>query len=130
MRSLFFAALLALVPLVPAHAQDAAAPAPIEILPDAKAATGEITDVEINSMAFQTPEVKIKAGQIVRWTNKEEGMAHNVHFRQGPAKTFPQARGPMLNAGDAYAVKFIQPGEYNYICTPHSAVMKGKVIVE
>lgn len=125
MRFMPLAALCLVIPLSAAHAAD-----PIEIVPDPKAATGEITDVEINSMAFQTPEVKIKSGQIVRWTNKEEGMAHNVHFRQGPAKTFKGAMGPMLNAGDAYAVKFIEPGTYNYICTPHSAVMKGKVIVE
>ena len=61
MRSLLVAAFLALLPLSAVHAQDAAAPAPIEILADAKAAT-DVTDVEINSMAFQTPEVKIKAG--------------------------------------------------------------------
>ncbi|HEY0270438.1 MAG TPA: plastocyanin/azurin family copper-binding protein [Sphingomonas sp.] len=125
MRSLLLAALCVVLPLSVAYAAD-----PIEILPDAKAATGEITDIEINSMAFLTPEVTIKSGQIVRWTNKEEGMAHNVHMRQGPAKTVKGAMGPMLNAGDSYAIKFIEPGTYNYICTPHSAVMKGKVIVE
>ncbi|RXF74217.1 amicyanin [Hansschlegelia zhihuaiae] len=113
------------MPLTAAQAAD-----PIEILPDAKAATGEITDIEIDSMAFKTPQVTIKSGQVVRWTNKEAGMAHNIHFRNGPAKTVKGAMGPMLNAGDAYAVKFIEPGVYNYICTPHSAVMKGKVTVE
>ncbi|WP_245479554.1 plastocyanin/azurin family copper-binding protein [Hansschlegelia zhihuaiae] len=113
------------LPLTAAQAAD-----PIEILPDAKAATGEITDIEIDSMAFKTPQVTIKSGQVVRWTNKEAGMAHNIHFRNGPAKTVKGAMGPMLNAGDAYAVKFIEPGVYNYICTPHSAVMKGKVTVE
>ncbi|HVI30055.1 cupredoxin family copper-binding protein [Hansschlegelia sp.] len=125
MRSMLLAALCVALPLGAAQAAD-----PIEILPDAKAATGEIADVEINSMSFLTPEVTIKSGQTVRWTNREEGMAHNVHFRQGPAKTVKGAMGPMLNAGDAYAVKFMEPGTYNYICTPHSAVMKGKVIVE
>jgi amicyanin len=123
MRSLLFAALLVAFPLA-AHAAD-----PIEIVADPKAAT-DVTDVEINSMSFLTPEVKIKSGQTVRWTNKEAGMAHNVHFRNGPAKGFAKAMGPMLNDNDAYAVKFIEPGTYNYICTPHSAVMKGKVIVE
>lgn len=126
MRSIVLAAAFALL----AFAGPALADDPVEILPDAKAATGEITEITIDSMAFQTPEVKIKSGQIVRWTNKEEGMAHNVHFRKGPAKSVKGAMGPMLNAGDSYAVKFIEPGEYNYICTPHSAVMKGKVIVE
>lgn len=125
MRTLFVAALFAVLPLSAALADD-----PIEILPNPAAATGEITEVAIDEMAFQTPEVKIKSGQIVRWKNAQADMAHNVHFRAGPAKTVKGAMGPMLNTGDAYAVKFIQPGEYNYICTPHSAVMKGKVIVE
>ncbi|MBB3974682.1 plastocyanin/azurin family copper-binding protein [Hansschlegelia beijingensis] len=124
MRSMLLAALCVALPLSAAHAAD-----PIEILPDAKAATGEITEIDIDKMAFLTPEVKIKSGQIVRWTNKE-AVAHNVHFRQGPAKTVKGAMGPMLNVNEAYAVKFIEPGTYNYICTPHSAVMKGKVIVE
>lgn len=130
MRLLLLAALVAALPFATARAQDAAPPAPIEILADAKAASGDVVDVDIQSMSFATPEVKIKAGQTVRWTNKEEGAAHNVHFRNGPAKTFAKARGPMLNLNEAYAVTFVQPGTYDYICTPHSAMMKGKVIVE
>ena len=78
MRSLLFAALFAVLSFTPALAAD-----PVEILPDAKAATGEITEITIDSMAFQTPEVKIKSGQIVRWTNKEQGMAQmSERFRE------------------------------------------------
>ncbi|WP_026362909.1 plastocyanin/azurin family copper-binding protein [Methylopila sp. M107] len=125
MRSVLLAALCVALPLSVARAAD-----PVEILKDPATVTGEITEVPIDSMSFTVPEVKIKSGQIVRWKNQEAGTAHNVHFRAGPAKTIPGAMGPMLNTGDSYAVKFIEPGTYNYICTPHSAVMKGKVIVE
>lgn len=125
MRSMLLAALCVALPISVARAAD-----PVEILPDPAGATGEITDITIDKMAFGTSEVTIKAGQIVRWKNVEASTAHNVHFRNGPAKGFAKAMGPMLNTGDSYAVKFIEPGTYNYICTPHSAMMKGKVIVE
>jgi amicyanin len=99
---------------------------PIEIVTDSVPA--DATEVIIDKMAYQTPEVKVKVGQTVKWTNKD-GMAHNVFFRQGPAKGKPNAQGPMLNTGGVYAVKFNEAGEYTYICAPHP-MMKAKVIVE
>lgn len=89
---------------------------------------GGTQQVTIDKMAFQTPEVKVKVGESVTWTNKD-GMAHNVHLRQGPAKGKPYAQGKMLNTGDAYTLKFNEAGEYSYVCTPHP-MMKAKVIVE
>lgn len=98
---------------------------PVEIDPTG---AGGGTEVAIESMAFQTPEVKCKVGDTVTWVNKD-GIAHNVHFRQGPMKGNPKAQGKMLNTGDKYSVKFLQAGDYSYVCTPHP-MMKGKVIVE
>lgn len=84
--------------------------------------------IEIDKMAFGTPELKVKVGDTVTWTNKD-GMAHNVHFRQGPMKGKPAAQGKMLNTGDSYTLKFNEAGEYAYICTPHP-MMKAKIVVE
>ncbi len=98
---------------------------PVEIDPTG---AGGGTEVAIESMAFQTPEVKCKVGDTVTWSNKD-GIAHNVHFRQGPMKGNPKAQGKMLNTGEKYSVKFLQAGDYSYVCTPHP-MMKGKVIVE
>lgn len=89
---------------------------------------GGAQQVTIDKMAFQTPEVKIKVGESVTWTNKD-GMAHNVHLRQGPAKGKPYAQGKMLNTGETYTLKFNEAGDYLYVCTPHP-MMKAKVIVE
>lgn len=105
-----------------AVAQDAA---PAEVVEGA----GGKEQITIQNMAFGTPEVKVKVGESITWTNKDDGMAHNVHFRNGPMKGKPGAQGKMLNLNDTYTIKFNQPGEYSYICTPHP-MMKGKVIVE
>jgi amicyanin len=112
---------LAAVPLLPRSAQAAD---PAEVVEGA----GGTHQITIDKMAFQTPEQKAKVGDTITWTNKD-GMAHNVHFRQGPMKGHPKAQGKMLNTGESYTVRFNEPGEYAYVCTPHP-MMKGKVVVE
>lgn len=110
------AAVAAVVAPKAAAAQDAAAaPAPVDVVEGA----GGKEQITIQNMAFGTPEVKIRVGESVTWTNKDEGVAHNVHFRNGPMKGKPKAQGPMLNANQTYTVKFNEAGEYSYICTPH-----------
>jgi len=123
MRALPLAALCVAFPLAYAHA------AALELVADPAAASGPVAEVDIKDMAFATPELTVKAGSTVRWKNLDP-IAHNVHFRGGPAKGWDKAQGPMLNENESYAIKFNDPGTYTYICTPHSMVMKGKVVVE
>ena len=123
MRAYILAACLAAFPLAVAHAD------PVEVVADPAAATGDVLDIDIKDMAYAQPSVQVKAGSIVRWKNLD-GMAHNVQLRGGPAKGWDKAQGPMLNEGQSYALKFNDPGQYKYICTPHSMVMKGQVDVE
>lgn len=120
MRTALLAAFCLALPFSAAHAADA-----IEIV---EGGAPSANAVVIDKMAFATPEIKIKAGDSVTWTNKDT-MAHNVHFRQGPAKGAPNAQGKMLATDATWTVKFNTAGEYSYICTPHP-MMKGKVIVE
>lgn len=103
----------------------ASAAEPIEIVEGGTASANAVT---IEGMEFHAPEIKVKVGDSVTWTNKDE-IAHNVHFRQGPAKGTPKAQGKMLSQNETYTVKFGTAGEYAYVCTPHGT-MKGKVIVE
>ncbi|MDR4307542.1 cupredoxin family copper-binding protein [Chelatococcus sambhunathii] len=124
-RRAFLVASTAIVAGAALAPKRAMAEEPVEIDPTG---AGGGTEVPIESMAFQTPEVKCKVGDTVTWVNKD-GIAHNVHFRQGPMKGNPKAQGKMLNTGDKYSVKFLQAGDYSYVCTPHP-MMKGKVIVE
>jgi amicyanin len=79
-------------------------------------------EVTVASMRWSSDTVRIAAGQIVRWTNKDP-LDHTVTFDvAGPASgTIPQK--------GSYAVKFDQPGTYPYHCTPHP-FMTGVVIVQ
>ncbi|WP_020186428.1 cupredoxin family copper-binding protein [Methylopila sp. 73B] len=120
MRSFLLAAALSLA--LPAGAAFAQA---ITVVDQAPA---DAVTVSIANMAFATEEVKVKKGGSVTWTNDDE-IAHNVHFRNGPAKGDPKAQGKMLNKGESYTVTFGEAGTYDYICTPHP-MMKAKVIVE
>lgn len=101
-----------------ARAEDA-----IEVV---EGATG-VDTVPIESMSFTKPQVSCKVGESITWTNNDD-IAHNVHFRAGPAKGTPKAQGKMLNKGESYTVKFATAGDYSYVCTPHP-MMKGKVTV-
>lgn len=119
MRLAIAAAALAAVPFA-VHAS------PIEVLKGPPPAGAP--EVKIEATQFAVPEVRIKAGETVKWVNAD-GATHNVHFRRGPAKGAPNAQGRTLNEGDVYAVKFAEAGTYEYIDTLHST-MKGRVVVE
>lgn len=121
MRILIAAGLIVAAPFA-----TAASASPIEILQGPPPA--QALEVKIEATRFSEPEVRVKAGEAVKWVNVD-GATHNVHFRRGPAKGAPNAQGRTLNEGDAYVVKFSQAGSYEYIDTLHST-MKGKVVVE
>lgn len=83
--------------------------------------------VNIDQLKYETPEITIKAGDAVTWTNQEV-MPHNVHFTAGVAAE-AELRGTMLKKGESWSARFNEPGTYDYHCTPHP-FMRGKVIVE
>ena len=84
-------------------------------------------EVTIEKMKYQTPEVTIKAGAAVTWHNLDV-MPHNAAFNAG-AVSEGKMDGMMLKKDQTYTVKFLEPGTYDYHCTPHP-FMRGKVIVE
>jgi amicyanin len=78
--------------------------------------------VEVSSLHFASDTVRITAGQIVRWINRDP-LDHSVSFEvEGPAS------GPIPAKG-SYAVRFDAAGTYPYHCTPHP-FMKGVVVVQ
>jgi amicyanin len=94
--------------------------------PSGALATGETgsaaATVEVSQLHFASDTVRITAGQIVRWVNKDP-LDHSVSFEvDGPAS------GPIPAKG-SYAVRFDRPGTYPYHCTPHP-FMKGVVVVQ
>ena len=78
------------------------------------ALAGEIHEVHMYKYRFEPAEITIKAGDTVRWVNKERRAYHNVWFRElGEAATselFPE---------ETYEKTFEAPGDYPYVCEPH-----------
>jgi plastocyanin len=124
--------------------------------PDLKATTpppftGTVHEIKMNGTAttffFEPKEVTIKQGDKVRWIMSAAG-PHNVDFASAAfpdktkipdgAKLKLEAQGslvtPLLQApGQAVEIVFgkdMPPGEYNYVCDPHTPLgMAGKIIV-
>lgn len=81
-------------------------------------------EVRIIKFKYEPQELKIKAGDTVRWINKEKRGYHNVWFEElgepEPTYLFPD---------ETYVRTFKSPGTYPYHCGPHPE-MTGTVIVE
>ncbi|MDO5705179.1 MAG: amicyanin [Paracoccus sp. (in: a-proteobacteria)] len=116
--------LLAAITLTLTAATGAWAADKVEVL-DAVPEGGAV--VEIDKLKYLTPEITIKAGETVTWTNLEV-MPHNAHFIGGVVGD-EALQGPMLKKGESWTVRFNEAGTYDYHCTPHP-FMRGKVIVE
>lgn len=85
---------------------------------------GETVEVAIANYQYAPAEVHIKAGDSVRWINREKRTSHSI--------VFPQEGGlesDRLFPDEAWAREFLKPGRYPYSCGPHPE-MKGLVIVD
>jgi nitrite reductase (NO-forming) len=65
--------------------------------------------------------LEVKVGDTVTWTNNDEGMIHTVTAADG---SFDSG---FLATGDTWSYTFTEPGEFEYLCTPHPW-MRAKVI--
>jgi plastocyanin len=81
-------------------------------------------EVTIQDYKFQPAEVKIKAGDTVKWINREKRTSHSVLF---PAENGLESE--RLFPDESWQRTFAQPGIYSYRCGPHEE-MKGRVLVE
>lgn len=89
----------------------------------AQAANG-VAEVRIEGYRFDPPELKVKAGTTVKWSNSEKRASHSVLWL-GPGG-FESER---IFPGESYQRRFDQPGTYPYSCGPHPE-MKAVVVVE
>ncbi|MGY6520045.1 MAG: plastocyanin/azurin family copper-binding protein [Lysobacteraceae bacterium] len=88
--------------------------------------------VEIIGNSYHPKVIEIEPGTRVTWVNEdvftylagEFSGVHNAVGMRGP-KRFAT---PLLGHGETGSVVFDEPGEYDYICTPHP-YMKGRIIV-
>lgn len=83
----------------------------------------QTVEVVIQNYRFEPAQVRIRAGDTVRWTNQEKRTSHSVLFppEQGgeSERLFPQ---------ETWQRRFETPGQYPYSCGPHPE-MKGVVEV-
>jgi len=83
----------------------------------------QTVEVVIQNYRFEPPEVRIRIGDTVRWTNQEKRTSHSVLFspEQGgeSERFFP---------GESWQRRFDAPGRFPYSCGPHPE-MKGVVEV-
>ena len=93
------------------------------LLVSAAASAAEV-EVRMENMQFVPAEIRIKAGDTVRWISTEKRGYHTVLFKaEGLDESEP------LFSGDTWQHTFDQAGSYDYVCGPHPD-MRGQVIVE
>jgi plastocyanin/mono/diheme cytochrome c family protein len=94
--------------------------------------TIDMTVVPTNSSGFDfsPPFITIKAGTTVTWDNKTI-VPHNVFPRQGTTSPDPAFKSPPTIAAEngTYSFTFTKPGEYQYYCSIHPAML-GWITVE
>ncbi len=84
----------------------------------------QTVEVTIKDYRFSPVEVRIKAGDTVKWINQEKRTSHSVLF---PAENGLESE--RLFPDEHWQRTFTQPGSYSYRCGPHEE-MKGLVLVE
>ncbi len=81
-------------------------------------------EVTIRDYRFSPQEIRIKAGDVVKWINAEKRTSHSVLF---PAENGLESE--RLFPDERWQRTFKVPGVYKYRCGPHEE-MTGTVIVE
>ncbi|KRT53918.1 Plastocyanin [endosymbiont of Ridgeia piscesae] len=94
------------------------------IMTTATAGGGAVAQVEIIKFKFLPQVISIKAGQTVRWVNREKRQYHSVWFEQ-----LGDPESDYLFPDDTYERSFGSVGEFPYRCGPHPE-MTGIVRVE
>lgn len=84
--------------------------------------------VAVTDYMFTPSTLTITVGDKVIWTNTG-AVGHNVNGTTNTFPTNPESFGNDVGLNWTYEFVFNTAGTYNYHCDPHSANMKGSVIV-
>lgn len=79
--------------------------------------------VEIQGYQFQPPALTIKAGDSVRWVNREKRTSHSILFKEDAV-----LESERLFPDESWSRRFDIPGTFPYTCGPHPE-MSGRVDV-
>jgi plastocyanin len=93
-------------------------------VPGGDASAQQVVEVTIREYRFSPQDVRIKAGDTVKWINREKRTSHSVLF---PAENGLESE--RIFPDESWQRTFTQPGSYSYRCGPHEE-MKGSIIVE
>ncbi len=88
----------------------------------------DAVEVSMEGIAFDPPEVTVKTGGTVTWTNNES-VGHDVTKEDGPGPDFSSGEPGAMSEGDTFEQTFDVAGEIAYVCTVHPN-MTGTVTVE
>ncbi len=81
--------------------------------------------MDIANFQFSPTEYSVLRGTRITWTNRDT-VPHTVTSAEAPV-AFDS--GTMTN-GQTFSYTFDTPGTYNYTCSLHSLIMRGKIIVQ
>ena len=84
--------------------------------------------VNVKQFQFMPPELAVKAGTEVTWTN-EDDILHTATSGATPGTSDGQFDGPMDGKGKSFSRVFDQPGRYAYFCNRHNS-MTGTIVVQ
>ena len=79
------------------------------------------TAVKISNFTFNPPQITVKAGTTVTWTNDDD-IPHTI-------VSPPAIRSKALDSDDKFSFTFTTPGTYKYFCGLHPH-MTGTIVVE
>ena len=85
------------------------------------AAQAEDVQVAIDNFTFNPPQVQVKAGTKVTWTNRDD-IPHTV-------TDLPAFKSKVLDSEQSFSFTFTTPGTYKYFCSLHPH-MTGTIVVQ
>ena len=83
--------------------------------------------VTVKQFQFTPPELVVKAGSTVTWTNQDQ-ILHTATAGATPGTADGKFDGPMDGVGQSFSFTFEQPGGYPYFCRRHDS-MTGTIVV-
>jgi len=88
----------------------------------------DAVEVSMEGIQFDPPDVSVKKGGTVTWTNDED-VGHDVTKESGPGPDFSSGEPGGMGEGDTFEQTFDTAGEIAYVCTVHPG-MEGTITVK
>lgn len=102
----------------------------VEYSVDAPTTEATVSMIGTHENRFSPQLVWIEAGGTVSWHNADPDHDHDVALiaDRTPADATLLSSG-LLALGESIDRTFVEPGVYDYVCTPHASRMVGRIIV-